>query len=565
MSAPILAAAGDRPVSVVALVVVVVIFVAVAVLGFVAARWRRGSAPEGLKSLDEWGLGGRGFGTWVTWFLLGGDLYTAYTYIAVPAAMCSTGAVSGFFAVPYTIVLYPIVFLLMARLWSVSHRHGFVTPADFIGGRYGSRALSTIVAITGIVATMPYIALQLVGIKAVLAVLGVGSGANPFLQDLPLIIAFVVLAAYTYTAGLRAPALIAIVKDLLIYLAIIVAIIWLPIQFGGWDQIFSAAQTKMATKNPATGLPSGAVIPPAASFNAYWTLALGSAMALFMYPHSITGVLSTKSRNTIRRNAVALPLYTLMLGFLALLGFVAIKAGTKPIDLNGAVNPQLVVPQLFLDNFPGWFAGVALAAIAVGALVPAAIMSIAASNLFTRNIYRDLFRPEANPAQQAKVSKLVSLLVKFGALIFVLGMDQSSAINLQLLGGIWILQTFPAIVAGLYTRWFHPWALLAGWAVGIVYGTIAAYGVINPVTHAHFGGSIAPAPLLGTPVYIGVTAFVLNLLVSAVLTLVLRAVKVGEGGDITDPSDYGADEHDPKVEALEARATLDRPPVTLPP
>jgi SSS family solute:Na+ symporter len=229
------------------------------------------------------------------------------------------------------------------------------------------------------------------------------------------------------------------------------------------------------------------------------------------------------------------------------------------------VNPQLVVPQLFLDNFPGWFAGVALAAIAVGALVPAAIMSIAASNLFTRNIYRDLFRPEADAAQQAKVSKLVSLLVKFGALIFVLGMDQSSAINLQLLGGIWILQTFPAIVAGLYTRWFHPWALLAGWAVGIVYGTIAAYGVINPVTHAHFGGSIAPAPLFGTPVYIGVTAFVLNLLVSAVLTLVLRAVKVGEGGDVTDPSDYGADEHDPKVEALEARATPDRPPVTLPP
>jgi solute:Na+ symporter, SSS family len=558
------ATAPAHPVNVVALLVVILIFVAVAVIGFLASRWRRGDAPAGLNSLDEWGLGGRGFGGWVTWFLLGGDLYTAYTFIAVPAAMWSTGAVSGFFAVPYTVVLYPIVFLLMARLWSVSHRHGFVTPADFVGGRYGSKVLSTVVAVTGIVATMPYIALQLVGIKAVLAVLGVGGGSNAFLQDLPLIIAFVVLAAYTYTAGLRAPALIAIVKDLLIYIAIIVAIIYLPLKFGGFGEIFAAAGQKLSATNPATGKPIGAVIPPAASFNAYWTLALGSAMALFMYPHSITGVLSTKSRNTIRRNAVALPAYSLVLGLLAILGYVAIKAGTKPIDLNGLPNPQLVVPQLFLDNFPSWFAGVALAAIAVGALVPAAIMSIAASNLFTRNIYRDLFKPDASPHQQARVSKLISLVVKVGALIFVLGFDQSSAINLQLLGGIWILQTFPAIVAGLYTRWFHRWALVAGWAVGIIVGTYAAYSVINPVTKAHFGGSIAPAPLLGTPVYIGITAFVLNLLVAAVLTLILRAVKVTEGRDITMASDYGADEDDPKVAAIEARASEEEPPVTQP-
>ncbi|WP_345761269.1 monocarboxylate uptake permease MctP [Diaminobutyricibacter sp. McL0608] len=554
MSAPdeqIIAAGPTNPVNGVALTVVIVIFVGVAVMGFVAARWRVRPEERGLKSLDEWGLGGRGFGSWVTWFLLGGDLYTAYTFIAVPAAMWSTGAVSGFFAVPYTVVLYPIVFLLMGRLWSVSHRHGYVTPADFVGGRYGSKTLSTAIAVTGIVATMPYIALQLVGIKAVLSVLGVGSATNAFTQDLPLIIAFVILAAYTYTAGLRAPAVIAVVKDLLIYIAVIVAIIWLPAHFGGWGGIFDAAEHKMATISPATGKPIGSVIPGAESFNAYWTLALGSAMALFMYPHSVTGVLSTKSRNTIRRNAVVLPIYSLMLGFLALLGYVAIKAGTNPVDLNGAINPQLVVPKLFLDNFPSWFAGVALAAIAVGALVPAAIMSIAASNLFTRNIYRDLFKPNATSEQEAKVSKLVSLLVKFGALLFVILMDQSAAINMQLLGGVWILQTFPAIVAGLYTRWFHRWALLIGWAAGIMYGTMAAYNVVNPVTHAHFGGSIAPIPFTNVPIYIAITAFVINALVSVILTLIFRALKVPDGRDRTTRADYGADEHDPKVVAIE--------------
>lgn len=546
---------GDRPVNGIALAIVVALFILVAVLGFFAARWRA-DRETGLHSLDEWGLGGRGFGTWVTWFLLGGDLYTAYTFVAVPAAMWATGAVSGFFAVPYTIVLYPIVFLLMSRLWSVSHRHGFVTPADFVGGRYGSRALTVAVALTGIVATMPYIALQLVGIKAVLTVLGLGSAENALLTDLPLIIAFVVLAAYTYTSGLRAPALIAVVKDLLIYLAVIVAVIYMPIKFGGWDNIFGAAQTKLDAVSPATGKPAGIFIPGAASYSAYWTLALGSAMALFMYPHSVTGVLATKSRNTIRKNAAVLPLYSLMLGFLALLGYAAIAAGTKPVDLNGAVNPQLVVPQLFLDNFPAWFAGIALAAIAIGALVPAAIMSIAAANLFTRNIYRDLIKPDADPRQEARVSKIASLVVKFGALIFVIAMDQSAAINMQLLGGIWILQTFPAIVAGLYTRWFHRWALFGGWVAGIIYGTVAAYNVVNPVTKANFGGSIAAIPGTNVQVYIAVVAFAINLIVAVILSLLFRAMKLPDGKDITRNSDYGADENDPKVAKLQREYPL---------
>ena len=125
--------------------------------------------------------------------------------------------------------------------------------------------------------------------------------------------------------------------------------------------------------------------------------------------------------------------------------------------------------------FPSWFAGIGYSAIVIGALVPAAIMSIAAANLFTRNIYREFFRPDASPAEQTRVAQLVSLIVKLGALVFVLALSKTFSINLQLLGGIWILQTFPAIVAGLYTRWFHRWALIIGWAAAMVYGTIEAY------------------------------------------------------------------------------------------
>ncbi|WP_225821481.1 monocarboxylate uptake permease MctP [Streptomyces naphthomycinicus] len=515
-----------------ALAVFALFFLAVTVMGFSAAHWRKAA---GEPSLDEWGLGGRSFGTWITWFLLGGDVYTAYTFVAVPAAIYAAGA-AGFFGVPYTILVYPLIFTFLPRLWSVCHRHGYVTTADFVRGRFGSRGLSLAVAFTGILATMPYIALQLVGIQAVLDVMGVGGGENTgwFVKDLPLLLAFGVLAAYTYSSGLRAPAMIAFVKDTLIYLVILVAIIYIPIRLGGFDEIFAKAGEAYGRTVPATGRPRGALVSAPDARWTYATLALGSAMAMFMYPHSITATLSSRSRDVIRRSTTVMPLYTLMLGLLALLGFMAIAAGVK------VTNGQLAIPQLFEDMFPAWFAGVAFAAIGIGALVPAAIMSIAAANLFTRNIYKDFIRPDATPQQETKVSKLISLLVKVGALVFVLTMDKTVAINFQLLGGIWILQTFPALVGGLFTRWFHRWALLAGWAVGMVYGTAAAYGVASPA-QKHFGGSAGEIPGIGEIGYIGLTAFVLNIAVTVVLTVVLKAAKAPEGTDATSPEDYTAD------------------------
>ena len=557
----LVAADNHKGVNTVALAVLIVLFLLVTVLGFWASKWRQATSME---SLDEWGLGGRSFGTWITWFLLGGDLYTAYTFIAVPAAMFALGSVNGFFAVPYTIVLYPIIFIFMSRLWSVSHRHGFVTTADFVGGRYGSRGLSLVIAVTGILATMPYIALQLVGIQAVLEVTGVGGSGGVIAQDLPLFIAFALLAAYTYSSGLRAPAVIAFVKDALIYLVIIVAVIYIPSKVGGWDHIFAAAQHKMITPTKLTGKVPGAYIPAATQYWAYATLALGSALALFMYPHSITATLSSKSRNTIRRNSAILPAYSFVLGLLALLGWVAIAAGTKPIGLDGKVNPQLVVPQLFEDMFPPWFAGVAFAAIAIGALVPAAIMAIEAANLFTRNIYREWLKPSATPAQEAKDGKRVSLAVKFVALVFVLTMDKQNAINFQLLGGIWILQTFPAIVFGLYTRWFHRWALIAGWAIGMIYGTVAAYNVVKPTLGGgtqHFAGSVALIPVLAQLGYIALTAFVINVIVATAATFVLRALKIPAGTDTTIKGDYFADEGDPRIKPLSEPIHLVTPSV----
>jgi SSS family solute:Na+ symporter len=433
----------------VAIAVFSALFLLVTVLGFVAARWKRGD----LGLIDEWGLGGRRFGTVITWFLLGGDLFTAYTFIAVPALVWAVGS-GGFFALPYTVLVFPLVFLVMPRLWSVASKHKYVTASDYVKGRFGSRGLATAVTFTGLLATMPYIALQLVGIQVVLGGLGIEG-------EWPLIIAFAILAAYTYTSGLRAPAMIALVKDTLIYATVSVAIIYIPSKLGGWDNIFGAAAQELPQRDEP-----GALLPGTPDAHvAYATLALGSAMALFLYPHALTAVLSSRSQDVVRRNMSLLPAWTFLLGLMALLGYMAISAGVNVTEPNNAV------PALFVDMFPSWFLGVAFAAIAIGALVPAAVMSIAAANLFTRNVWKEFVRRDISDREESQVAKIVSLVVKIGALAFVIFLPTQFAIDLQLLGGVWMLQTLPAVMIALYTRWFHRWGLLAGWLVGMVSGT----------------------------------------------------------------------------------------------
>ena len=519
-------------VNVSAAVVFVALFLLVTVLGFVAARWRRGD----LDQLHEWGLGGRRFGTLVTWFLLGGDLYTAYTFIAVPALVFGAGAL-GFFALPYTVIAYPFVFVVMPRLWSVSRKHHYITAADFVRGRFDSPLLALAVAVTGILATMPYIALQLVGIQVVVA--GLGFQGTGIWAEMPLFVAFVILAAYTYSSGLRAPAMIAIVKDAIIYVTVIAAVIVIPMKLGGYGAIFAAVPKEKLIFAPPKDGNFGA-------YTAYPTLALGSAIALFFYPHSVTGVLSSNSRDVIRRNTALLPAYSFLLGLIALLGYMALASGVtkKPeyADLFKQFGPNFAVPALFLDSFPGWFAGFSFAAIAIGALVPAAIMSIAAANLFTRNVYREFLNKSPSEKQESQMAKLVSLVVKFGALGFILFVPQKYAIQLQLLGGVWILQTFPALALGLYTRWFHRHGLLIGWLVGMLTGTwmCKTLDFKSTTFPIHLGG-------LTLPGYAALWAVLANLIVAAIATLILDAMKIDRGTDGTKPDDYEFDGEAPEA------------------
>jgi len=474
--------------------VFVAFFVLVTVIGFGASRWKAGD----LTQLSEWGLGGRQFGPVITWFLVGGDFYTAYTVIAVPALVYSVGAY-GFFALPYTIIVYPFVFLVMPKLWKACHKLNHITAADFVQGHYGGRWFAACIALTGILATMPYIALQLVGMQVVIEGLGVSG-------EIPLIIAFVILAVYTYASGLRAPAMIAFVKDIMIYIVVIAAVWLIPSKLGGYASVFHAADTFFKAKGGPTGI---SLLPT--QYTAYASVALGSALAAFMYPHTMTAILSSSSPRTIKTNAVFLPAYTLLLGLIALLGYMAIAAGIK------VTSASQVVPALFAQLFPSWFLGFAAAAIAISALVPAAIMSIGAANLFTRNLWRPMVNPNMSPAQESQTAKLFSLVVKFGALAFIIFVPAKYAIDLQLLGGVWILQIFPAVVFTLFTSKLKLPALFLGWAVGMALGTtLALEQGIKPLYTVIIGSG-------HYPIYIGLLALAANLVVTFVLSAVLKA------------------------------------------
>jgi len=475
-----------------ALVVFVILFAVILVIGLLSYRFLAGGEESAEDEMSEWGLGGRRFGTIITWFLVGGDLYTAYTLIAVPGLVSGKGAI-GFFALPYTIIVYPLVLLIMPKLWQIAHNRGMVTPADYVKERFDSSFLALLIAITGFAATMPYIALQMYGIEIVVAMMGIPVTVS-------LIVAFAIVAFFTFVSGLRAPALIALVKDTAIILTIIVAVVYIAYRLGGFDNIFAQVPQGKQTLAPE-------------QYAGFATLALGSALALFLYPHAITAIFGSSSQRVIRRNASLLPAYTIILGLVALFGYMALAAGTQP-TVRGADG---VVPQLFTDFFADPIVGFAFAAIAIGAVVPASVMAIAAANLFTRNFYQEFIRQDISSAEEATVSRIGSTIVLVGALIWVLA-SPSYAITLQLAGGVWILQTLPAVFLGLYVRWLDRWAILVGWLVGIVWGT---YGMIQG-GFAN-GGLAPPAPLGGfPPLYVGFYALAANLLIVFVGSALVR-------------------------------------------
>jgi SSS family solute:Na+ symporter len=504
------------------------LFIVFAFLGFYGAYWRKGD----LAKLDEWGLGGRRLGWLLVWFLLGADLFTAYTFIAVPSAYFANGTIY-WFAVPYVAWGFGVALLTMPRLWSVAKNKGYVTAADFVKDRFNNKALAIAVALTGVVAELPYIALQIVGMEAVLVVLLIGLGISTkatylglTVSELALLIAFIILAAFTITSGLRGAALTGVFKDILVWITVLTVIIAVPLTTGGFQHAFATASQLASNKTFVQQFSSdtGSKFSPAIYeylnpkfYMAYFSLALGSSLALYLYPHAINGSLSADDRDKLKIATSLMPIYGIGLALISLFGLLVYAV---PSALNFVVfkakTGSVVVPALIAYSMPDWFVGLAFLAIFIGGLVPAAIMAIGVANLLTRNVIEEFTK--LSPTSEARLAKILSTVFKFVALGFVFVVPSTYAIQLQLLGGIMIAQTLPAVFLALYTDKLEGYSTLGGWAAGMF------SGIFLTLYANHFSAlktSLFLTPL--GPMYIALIALGINLAVTVIGSLIAYA------------------------------------------
>ncbi len=497
------------------LAVFISLFVLFVALGFWASRWRKGD----MSDVGDWALAGRKIGSYLAWFLVGADLYTAYTFIAIPESLYIKGAVY-FFAVPYVGITFGVAMITMPRLWKMSRKYGYVTAVDMVRDRFNSKSLAVIIALTGIVAELPYIALQIYGMQAVLKVM-IGQlvmSNSTIITEIALIIAFIILAAFTFTSGLRGAVVTAVMKDVIIFVTVIVAIVAIPMLTGGFGHAFTAMAS--ATKPPATGTYqlSGLFL------NGFISLTIGSALALYLYPHAVNGVLSTSSTKKLRMSTALLPIYGVGLALLALFGVLAYGA-TKALPLIHTYGAVTTVPSLIYAYFPPWFVGFAFLGIFIGGLVPASIMAIAQANLLTRNVIKPYMK-SMNPKLETRLSKYFSIMFKFIALTFIFAINATYSLQLQLVGGIIILQTLPSIFLALYSTKLNKWAVGVGWAFGQIVGLGLLIDANFVVAH---GTSITTTFFkFSTPLgffYAGMVGILVNLLVVAVGSLIAGAAR----------------------------------------
>ncbi|MFF8643220.1 sodium:solute symporter [Streptomyces sp. NPDC015345] len=488
-------------------------FFCLVVTGVAVAAWAlsRLRDPGELPHPAGWTLARRDVGLGGTAVLLGGTVYTAYTVIAVPGLTYATGGF-GLYALTYTLLLTPAALIVLPRLHKAARRHGLVTAADLALARHGSHALSLAVVISGLLATMPYLALQVIGLGAALRGMGIDPTSPRVIPGLLLV--FTLLTAGFLPRGLRVCVRVAAFKAVLMATLLTVALILLLRHGTGGGWVFDEAGQRLAARGMS-------LAPPAGTGTAYITLALGSVLAQLMYPQVLTVALAARCTDTLRRATLALPLWTIALGVFAYLGFAALAYGIE----TPAGHAELAAPALLRRLAAPWLAGLLLGGLAVAALLPAAVMAIGMATLVARNLYTEYFNPTATPKHEVRIARFAAPVIISGALVFSFLLQPQDAVNLHLLGGVWIIQTVPAVGCALYTRWFHHRALLVGWAIGMTTGTAltVAHGFDSVVTlefgHTHLS------------FYVAFAALVLNLIAAALLTPLLDRAGVMRGPD----------------------------------
>jgi solute:Na+ symporter, SSS family len=429
--------------SLVALVVITVIVAIGAFVGFFASTRHK-------MDLEQWTVAGRGFGAVFVWLLMAGEVYTTFTFLGASGWAYSRGA-PVLYILAYQPLMYVVSFFILPQMWEVGKKYKLQTQADFFRARYGSRHLEAFVALVGVVFIIPYLQLQLTGLGLIVEV----ASFDGIHHTLAMVISFAIVAAFVFTSGVRGAAWVSVLKDiLLLFVAVFVGIAVPYHYFGGIGSMFST----LARSHPSH------LIMPGATQNLghawFVTTVLMTALAFFMWPQYVSACYTAKSGDTLRRNAVIMPLYSITMPLMFLVGFTALMV------LPRLANGDLAMLTIVRKIFPPWFLGIVGGAGALTAMVPAAVQILAASTLFVKNFCRPLLAPSMTDAQVAKSAKATVLGITALALCFAI-YSSTSLVSLLLLGYSGVAQIFPGVVLGLYSRRVTTSGVFAGMATGI--------------------------------------------------------------------------------------------------
>ena len=401
-------------------------------------------------NLEQWTVAGRGFGLVFVWLLSAGEIYTTFAFLGASGWVYSRGGPT-LYTLAYITLAYVVGFFLLPDVWEVGRRFVLHTESDFFQQRYANKYLTSFVAIVGVVFIVPYLQLQLTGLGIIVEV----ASFHAINRPIAMLIAFVVVAGFVFSSGIRAVAWVSVIKDILMLVAAFSIGLGIPYHyFGGIRPMFAALTHVKAAYLTMPGSTT--------SMGHAWYIStvMLTACGFYMWPHAFGSIFSARSGDTLRRNAMLMPLYTITLPLLFFVGFTAI------LVIPGLKNGDLALLTLVRQTFPAWFLGVVGGAGALTAMVPAAIMLLTAATLFAKNFFRPLFRPSMSEDAVTRMAKIMVVVITGIALYFAI-YSSTSLVGLLLLAYAGVTQFFPGVVLGLYWKRVTMPGVFAGLAVGV--------------------------------------------------------------------------------------------------
>jgi SSS family solute:Na+ symporter len=455
-----------------------------AIIGILARARRK-------MDLEQWTVGGRGFGAVLMYLLMAGETYTTFAFLGASGWAYSRGGPT-LYIMAYLTLASVVSFFILPPIWEAGRKYGLQTESDFFSVRYGNKYLAGFVCVVGIASFIPYLQLQLTGLGLIVSVASFdGIGRTP-----AMVISVALLGAFVFASGVRAVAWVSVLKDVLMVVAVVTIGIVIPrIYFGGIGPMFTA----LAHAHPAH------LTMPGASANLghtwYISTVLLTSLGFFMWPHQFASTFAAKSSDTLRRNAVVMPLYSLSLVFVLLAGFTAV------LVVPGLPNGDLALLTMVRKSLPPWFLGVVGGAGAITAMVPASVFILTASTLFAKNLYRPIFAPAMTDDQVANLARGTVVALAIVSLCLAI-FTSTTLVSLLLIGYAGVTQFFPGVILGLFWKRVTASAVFAGMIAGV------ATCIFLMLTHRD--------PVLGWSA--GFVALCLNFLITLVLSLLAPAV-----------------------------------------